>query len=65
MNEKELDNIFIEIKKGFSELNFKGSLFYIKHPGVDDIVFLNKEKDSFLLQAKKKGVPTEKELLKT
>ena len=65
MKEEKLNKIFTEIKKGFSELTFQGSLFYVKHPGVDDIAVMEEDREALLLKAKGKGVPTEEELLKT
>lgn len=65
MNEKDLDNLFVEIKKGFSVLKFQESLFYVKHPGIKEIELLNKDRANLLLKAKKKGIPTEEELFQT
>lgn len=65
MNDKYLDKLFVEIKRGFSVFNFQESLFYAKHPGIEEIETLNKDRAKFLIQAKSKGIPTEEELLKT
>jgi hypothetical protein len=65
MNEKDLDNLFVEIKRGFSVLKFQESLFYVKHPGIKEIELLNKDRANLLLKAKKKGIPTEEELFQT
>ena len=61
-DKKLLDNIFKEIKQGFSQINFEGALFYIKHPGQNEIEFLNLEYERFFNKSTSQGVMTEKEL---
>lgn len=61
-DKKLLDNIFKEIKQGFSQINFGGTLFYIKHSGQKEIEFLNLEYEKFFDKSTSQGVMTEKEL---
>lgn len=56
--------IFKEIKNGFSEIKILGNFFYLKHISFDDQVDLELIYDKYLEEAKSKGVPEHKDVLK-
>lgn len=60
---KELTKTFIEISKGFSELEISGTLCYIKHPTMEDFERNGELYERYLEKAKKMGVPTKEEVL--
>ena len=55
--------LFKDIVYGFSEVEFAGSTFYVKHLSSLDQVDLEELEESFFQEAKKRGLPTEKEIL--
>ena len=63
MHENDLEETFIEMTQGFSEIEFSEGPIFIKHPGLKEVAELNRNKKKFLKKAKDMGVMTEKELL--
>ena len=55
--------LFKDIVNGFSEVEFKGRIFYVKHLSSLDQVDLEELEESFYAEAKKRGLPTEEEIL--
>lgn len=55
--------LFRDLKRGFSELNFGNSLFFLKHISFEDQVDLGEKYDFYYQQAIERGVQTEKEAL--
>ena len=65
MNYDKLENIFFEIQQGFSEVNFQENLLYFKHPGMIEFEHSRDQYNAYYEIAKKKKIPTEKELKKS
>ncbi len=55
--------LFKDIVYGFSEVEFAGSIFYVKHLSSLDQVDLEKLEEDFFQEAQKRGLPTEEEIL--
>lgn len=56
--------IFRDIKNGFSEVKILENFFYLKHLSFDDQVGIELIYNEYLTEAKSKGVPSHKEVLK-
>lgn len=63
MHDNDLEQIFLEIIQGFTEIEFSGTPVFIKHADLKDIVFLKKTKQEYLEKAVDMGVMSEKDLL--
>jgi hypothetical protein len=65
MNEdnKFFENLFLEIKDGFSEFDFQDQVLYIKHSDLNQLKVINDNYEFFLGRAKKMGIPTEEQVL--
>lgn len=61
----ELDQIFLEIKRGYSTLKIKNKNAYVKHLSVDEVGSLSAEKNKHQAYAQKKGLQTKEEIEKT
>ena len=62
-NPNLLRKVFRDIVRGYSQDKFNGNLVYIKHINSHDQVDLEDVNDSYLEEAKSRGVPTEEENL--
>lgn len=62
---KFLENLFLEIKDGFSEIRHKHNNIYIKHASLNELKIQNEYYQKFFDKAKGMGVPTDSELAKT
>jgi len=60
--DEDVDSIFIDIKNGFSKINYKDSVLYIKHLCINDLEFIENDKKKFIKKAKEKGLKTKKEI---
>lgn len=60
--DEDIDSIFIDIKNGFSKINYKDSVLYIKHLCINDLEFIENDKKKFIKKAKEKGLKTKKEI---
>jgi len=63
-DDKNLENIFLEIIQGFSSTTFSETPVFVKHSDLKDMALLRREYDRYLNKAKKMGLMTEEELLK-
>ena len=55
--------IFRDISRGFSKEKLNNEIIYIKHLSQDDQVELDDIEDEYLKAAKKRGLPSEQEML--
>jgi len=60
---KNLENIYHQIKNGYSEASLFDKKVFIKHATAEDSVLIAKEKEKFDKKSKKLGVMSESELL--
>jgi hypothetical protein len=60
---KNLENVYHQIKKGYSETSLLGKKVFIKHATAEDSALIAKEKEKFDKKSKKLGVMSEFELL--
>jgi hypothetical protein len=63
LDKKFLENLFKEIRQGFSSFDYEGSPCFVKHASYEETDILNESFDQYLSRAKGKGVLSEEELL--
>ena len=60
-----LSRLYAQIVRGYSDGTYKSEAIYIKHFGVEDQFLIQHRYDAIFDKAKKEGLPTETEALKT
>lgn len=64
-NSRFLENLFLEIKDGYSIFEYQKNTVFIKHASLDELKIQNNYYQKFFDKARKMGVPDEEELLHT
>ena len=64
LKQSVLKRILRDVARGYSVTHYKEKRIYVKHLGIIDQVDIDDYRDEHYTRAKKRGIPTEKEVLK-